>query len=123
MYQKFFFKVSRDLLAALIASYFILLIPELILPGIISSHFNPKYLLIFILILGLIFSKLAGAQKKPDNSKFQAISRNLINIILFVIALMLVLSLYKMQLWEIVVVIAVSIPLLISAENILIGEK
>jgi cell division protein FtsW (lipid II flippase) len=113
----------RDFLIALIATYFILLIPELILPGIVSSHFNPQYLLIFILLLGLVYSKIGGRTKTAENPKFRAISRNLLNVILFVIALMLILSLYKMNIWEIVLVIAISIPLLISAENILIKEK
>jgi len=123
MYRKFFSKLTKDLLAALIATYFILLIPELVLPGIVSSRFNPKYLLIFILLLGLAYSKFDVKTKKLENPKFRAISRNLINIILFVIAIMLVLSLYKMKIWEIAVVIAISIPLLVSAENILIEEK
>ena len=123
MYQKFFSKIAKDLLTALIATYFILLIPELVLPGIVSSHFNPEYLLIFILLLGLAYSKFGSKIKRPENPKFQAISRNLINIILFVIAIMLILSLYKMHVWEIAVVIAISVPLLIGAENILIREK
>jgi len=123
MYQKIFSKIAKDILTALIATYFILLIPELVLPGIVSSHFNPEYLLIFILLLGLVYSKFGKYTKRPENSKFQAISHNLINIILFIIAIMLILSLYKMKVWEIAVVIAVSIPLLIGAENILIKEK
>jgi hypothetical protein len=123
MYQKFFSKIAKDLLTALIATYFILLVPELVLPGIVSAHFNPEYLLIIILLLGLTYSKFGRQIKKPENPKFQAISRNLINIILFVIAIMLILSLYKMHIWEIAVVIAISVPLLIGAEKILIrGE-
>jgi len=123
MYKKIFSKIAKDLLTALIATYFILLIPELILPGIVSSHFNPEYLLILIIFLGLAYSKFGTKTGKTDNPKFQAISRNLINIILFVIVIMLILSLYKMKAWEIAVVVAISIPLLIGAENILIGEK
>jgi hypothetical protein len=123
MYKKFLSKISRDLLVALIISYFLLLIPELILPGIVSAHFDPKYVLIFIFLLGIIFSKLETGQKKPENTKFQTISRNLINAILFIITAMLVLSLYKMKIWEIVCVVVISIPLLISAENILVKEK
>lgn len=123
MYKIFFSKIARDLLVALIATYFILLIPELILPGIVSSHFDPKYLLILILLLGLVYAKFGSRLKKPENQRFRAISRNLINIILFLIALMLILSLYKMRIWEIAVVVAISIPLLIGAENILIKEK
>jgi cell division protein FtsW (lipid II flippase) len=122
MHRNFFAKILKDLLVALIATYFLLLIPELILPGIVSSHFNPKFLLVFILFLGIAFSKLKTAPKKPENPKFQAISRNLINIILFVIAIMLVLSLYKMALWQIAVVVAVSIPLLLAAEKVLVEE-
>lgn len=123
MYKIFFSKIARDLLIALIATYFILLIPELILPGIVSSHFDPKYLLALILLLGLVYAKFGSRLKKPENQRFQAISRNLINIILFLIALMLILSLYKMKIWEIAIVVAISIPLLIGAENILIREK
>ncbi len=123
MYRKFFSDITRDLLIALIATYFMLLIPELILPGIVSDHFNPEYVLIFILLLGLVFSKIGRKSETAENTRFQAISRNLLNIILFVIALMLILSLYKMNIWEIAVVIAISIPLLISAENILVNKK
>lgn len=123
MYKIFFSKIARDLLIALIATYFILLVPELILPGIVSSHFDPKYLLILILLLGLAYSKFGSRLEKDENQRFQAISRNLINIILFLIALMLILSLYKMKVWEIAIVVAISIPLLIGAENILIKEK
>lgn len=122
MYRDFFAKITKDLLVAFIATYFLLLIPELVLPGIVSSHFNPKFLLVFILLLGIAFSKLKTAPKKPENSNFQAISRNLINIILFVIAIMLILSLYKMALWQIAVVVAVSIPLLLAAEKVLVEE-
>lgn len=122
MYRKFFSKIARDLLIALIATYFILLVPELILPGIVSSHFNSKYLLIFILLLGLTFARFGEKVKTPENPKFQAISRNLTNIILFFVAMMLILSLYKMNFWEIAVVVVISIPLLIGAENILIKE-
>lgn len=123
MYRIFLSKIARDLLIALIATYFILLIPELVLPGIVSSHFDPKYLLVFILVLGIGFSNLGSRIHKNENPKFQAISRNLINIILFIIALMLILSLYKMKIWEIAIVVAISIPLLIGAENILVKEK
>jgi hypothetical protein len=123
MYKKFFSRVAKDLLTALIATYFLLLVPELILPGIVSSHFNPKYLLIFIIVFGLAYSKFGEKIGKNDNMKFRAISRNLINIILFLIAIMLILSLYKMKLWEIAVVVAVSIPLLIATESVLITEN
>jgi len=123
MYRDFFSKILKDLLAALTATYFLILIPELILPGIVSSHFNPKYLLVLILVLGVVFSRLKTSPKKPENPKFQAISRNLINIILFVVAIMLVLSLYKMHLWQIAVVVAVSIPLLLAAEKVLVDDK
>lgn len=123
MYQKFFSKIARDLLIALIATYFILLIPELILPGIVSAHFNPRHLLIFILLLGLAYSRYGIRMKNYENPKFRAISRSLINIILFIITLMLILSLYKMEVWQITFVVAISIPLLITAENILIKEK
>lgn len=123
LYIKYFSKITKDLLVALIATYLIILIPELILPGIVSSHFNPKYLLLLILFLGLVFSKFPTKAGKTENPKFQAISRNLINIILFLITVMLILSLYRMKIWEIVVVVAVSVPLLLKAKNILIEKK
>jgi cell division protein FtsW (lipid II flippase) len=98
-------------------------VPELVLPGIVSSHFNPKYLLAIILILGLVFSWLGKKYPAKENIKFRAISRNLLNIILFVVSVMLVLGLYKMKIWQIAVVLALSIALLVSAEKILISES
>lgn len=123
MWQKFFTRLIKDLLASLIITYFILLIPELILPGIVSSHFNPKYLLIAILVLGLVFSWLGGKYHAAENPKFRAISRNLLNAVLFVIAIMLILSLYRLKVWQILVVLVFSIPLLVGAENILVKDK
>ena len=115
--------MSKDLLVSLIITYFFLLIPELILPGIVSSHFNPKYFFILIVLVGLIYSRLGKGFREVENQRFEAISRSLLHIILFLIALMLFLSLYKMKIWEILIVIFVSLPLLIGAENILIKEK
>ena len=123
MRQKYSYKLAKDLLISLVITYFLLIIPELILPGIVSSHFDPKYLLAIIFIIGFFFAEFGGYLKEAEKSKFQAISRNLLNIILFTIAMMLVLSLYKMQIWQIAVVVVISIPLLIGAENILIEEK
>ncbi|MFA6193858.1 MAG: hypothetical protein WC726_03310 [Parcubacteria group bacterium] len=123
MWQKYSYKLTKDLLISLVITYFLLIIPELILPGIVSSHFDPKYLLAIIFIIGFFFAEFGKSFKTTEKSKFQAISRNLLNIILFTIAMMLVLSLYKMQIWQIAVVVVISIPLLIGAENILIKEK
>jgi hypothetical protein len=123
MWQKYSCKLTKDLLISLVITYFLLIIPELILPGIVSSHFDPKYLLAIIFIIGFFFAEFGKPFKTAEKSKFQAISRNLLNIILFTIAMMLVLSLYKMQIWQIAVVVVISIPLLIGAENILIKEK
>lgn len=123
MWQKYSYKLAKDLLISLVITYFLLIIPELILPGIVSSHFDPKYLLAIIFIIGFFFAEFGKPFKTAEKSKFQAISRNLLNIILFTIAMMLVLSLYKMQIWQIAVVVVISVPLLIGAENILIKEK
>jgi len=59
----------------------------------------------------------------PENVRFQAISRNLLNAILFVIAAMLILSLYKMGIWEIAVTAVFSLGLMIATENMLIREE
>jgi len=123
MWQKFFSKIVKDLLISLLITYFLLLVPELVLPGIVSSYFSPKYLLALLLLVGLIFSQLGRKFKTTENPKFQAISRNLLNIILFLIAIMLILSLYKMKVWQIAFVTAISIPLLIGAEKILIKKE
>ncbi len=123
MWQKYSYKLTKDLLISLVITYFLLIIPELVLPGIVSSHFDPKYLLAVIFIIGFFFAEFGKSFKTAEKTKFQAISRNLLNIILFTIAIMLVLSLYKMQIWQIAVVTVISIPLLIGAENILIKEK
>lgn len=113
----------KDLLVSLVITYFLLIIPELILPGIVSKYFDPKYFLTAIFAVGFLFSEFGKSFRAAEKTKFKAISRNLLNIILFTIAVMLVLSLYKMQIWQIVVVVVISIPLLIGAENILIKEK
>jgi cell division protein FtsW (lipid II flippase) len=98
-------------------------VPELVLPGIVSSFFNPKYLLILILILGLIFSRLGEKYPAKENIKFRAISRNLLNIILFVVLVMLALGLYKMKVWQILIVLALSIVLIISADKMLVSDS
>jgi len=123
MWQKYFYKLAKDMLISLVITYFLLIIPELILPGIVSSHFDPKYLLAIVFLIGFFLAEFGKPFKATEKAKFQAISRNLLNIILFTIAMMLVLSLYKMQIWQIAVVVVISIPLLIGAENILIKEK
>jgi hypothetical protein len=123
MWQKYSLKLMKDLLVSLVITYFLLIIPELVLPGIVSKHFDPKYFLAAIFAVGFLFAEFGKSFRVAEKSKFQAISRNLLNIILFTIAVMLFLSLYKMQIWQIAVVVLISIPLLIGAENILIKEK
>jgi hypothetical protein len=120
--EKFFSKITKDLLTALIITYFLLLIPELVLPGIVSSHFNPKYLLLFILILGLVFSWLGRKNPPQEKLKFRAVSRNLLNAILFIILVLLLLGLYKMHAWQIIVVAILTLALIIAAEKMLISE-
>lgn len=115
-------KISKDLLISLAITYFLLLIPEIILPGIVSSHFSPKYLLAAVLILGLLYSRLANRQKEKENAKFNIVSRHLLHIILFVITIMLVLSLYKMKIWQILIVTIFSVALVITAGNVLTRE-
>ncbi|PIU78567.1 MAG: hypothetical protein COZ28_03590 [Candidatus Moranbacteria bacterium CG_4_10_14_3_um_filter_44_15] len=122
-WKNFWQKISKDLLISLVITYFLLLIPELVLPGIVSSHFSPKYVLIAILILGLLYSRLANRQKEKENAKFNIISRHLLHAILFVITVMLVLSLYKMKIWQIFVVTVFSLAIVIAAGNILVKEE
>ncbi len=122
-WKTFWKKISRDLLISLVITYFLLLIPEIVLPGIVSSHFNPKYLLLAILALGLAYAWLGKGQKPAENAKFNSISRHLLHIILFVITVMLVLSLYKMKIWQILIVTAVSVALVATAGNMLIKEE
>jgi cell division protein FtsW (lipid II flippase) len=119
----FWQKISKDLLISLLITYFFLLIPEIVLPGIVSSHFNPKYLLAAILLLGLIYSWLGKGQKEKESAKFNVVSRHLLHIILFVIALMLILSLYKMKIWQILVVTILSLALVIAAGNTLVEKE
>lgn len=119
----FWQKVSKDLLVSLLITYFLLLIPEIVLPGIVSSHFNPKYILAAILILGLIYAWLGNGHKIKESAKFSVVSRHLLHIILFIIAVMLVLSLYKMKLWQILVVTILSLALVIAAGNMLVEEE
>lgn len=123
MYEKFFCKILKDILISLVITYFLLLVPELVLPGIVSSHFSPKYLLAAIVLVGLAFSRLGQKFKAAEKTKFRAISRNLLNIILFIIAIMLVLSLYKMKLWQIAVTVIIALALLVGAEKILAEEE
>lgn len=119
----FWQKISKDLLVSLLITYFLLLIPELVLPGIVSSHFSPKYVLVAILILGLVYARLGNGQKTKESAKFSVISRHLLHIILFIIAVMLVLSLYKMKIWQIFIVTILSLALVIAAGNILVEEE
>lgn len=119
--ENFFYKITKDLLTAFIITYFLLLIPELVLPGIVSSHFNPKYLLFLILILGLVFSWLGRKYPPQEKLKFQAVSRNLLNAILFIILVLLLLSLYKMHVWQIVVAASLALALIIAAEKMLVS--
>jgi cell division protein FtsW (lipid II flippase) len=121
--REFFFRITKDLLVSLIITYFFLSIPELILPGLISSHFNPKYLLVFIIALGWLFAFQGKGNAPRENTKFRAISRNLLNLILFVVTVMLVLSLYKMKLWQIAIVTAFSIALFVAAEKMFVSRE
>lgn len=119
----FFQKISKDLLVSLLITYFFLLIPEIVLPGIVSSHFSPKYFLVLILALAWFHVWLGRKNPVPsENIRFRAISRNLLNAMLFVVAAMLILSLYKMNVWEIAVTTAFSLGLLIAAEKMLLKE-
>ncbi len=122
--QKFAYKISKDLLTALIIIYFFLLIPELILPGIVSSHFSPKYFLLLLIAVALLHSWLGRHNSAPaENNRFRAISQNLTSTVLVVSGVMLVLSLYKMKLWQIAVVTVFSLALFVTAENMLVKEE
>ncbi len=123
MWSKFFYKISKDLLIASIITYFLITVPELILPGIVSVHFSPKYLIVFIMLLGLAVSWQGRNFSHQENIKFKAISRNLLNIILFIVTLMLILSLYKMRIWQIITVTVISIAIFIALEKILVREE
>jgi hypothetical protein len=120
--EKFFLRITKDLLISLIITYFLSLIPELILPGVVSSHFNPKYLLFFILILGMVFFWLGKKYPVQEKLRFQAISKNLLGVILFIVMVMLALSLYKMKIWQILVVLSLSLAIIISAEKMLFPD-
>lgn len=122
-WDKFGYKLTKDLLISLIITYFFVSVPELILPGLISSHFSPKYLLVAIIVLGWFFSWLGGKSPSQENIKFKAISRNLLNIILTIVTIMLILNLFKMKIWQIIVVTFFSVVFFIAAENMLISEK
>ncbi|MDD5489953.1 MAG: hypothetical protein PHP25_04725 [Candidatus Moranbacteria bacterium] len=122
--SNFFQKMTKDLLVALLITYFFLLIPEIVLPGIVSSHFSPKYFLVLILAVAWLHVWLGRKnQASAENVRFRAISRNLLNAILAVIAAMLILSLYKMDIWEIAVTTVFSLALIIATENMLIKEE
>lgn len=125
IWEKFFYKISKDILISLIITYFLVFIPELILPGIVSSHFSPKLVLVLIMAAAILHVWLARNIFAPkENVRFRAISKNLLNGILAVISIMLVLSLYKMKIWQIAVVTALSIILLVATEKMMIsGEK
>mgnify|MGYP005832122385 CR=1 FL=1 len=119
----FFQKIIRDLLVSLLITHFFLLIPEIVLPGIVSSHFSPKYFLILILATAWLYSWLARKNPAQINIRFRAISKSILNAILAVIMVMLVLSLYKMEIWEIAVTAVFSLGLLIAAQKMLIEEE
>jgi len=122
--HNFFQKISRDLLISLLITYFFLLIPEIVLPGIISSHFSPKYFLLLILAAAWLHAWIVQKNLAPlENIRFRAISRNILNAILFVVAAMLVLGLYKMNAWEIAVISTFSLSLFALAEKMLIGDE
>ncbi|MFA5871280.1 MAG: hypothetical protein WC858_01020 [Parcubacteria group bacterium] len=123
-WKKFFISILKDLTVSLIVTYFILIIPELVLPNLVSSHVSLKYLLALIVLLGLAYSLLAEKKTRPEtNPKFRSISQNILNILLFLIFAMLLLSLYKMRFWEVVLISALSLLFFISLENILFSEK
>jgi cell division protein FtsW (lipid II flippase) len=123
-WHKFFIALLKDLIISLVITYFILLIPEIILPGLVSSHLSLKYLLTIVFILGLIYSLLNSKQAQPEtNPKFRSVSQNILNILLFLIFVMLLLSLYKMKFWEVVLLSALSLLIFISLKNILFLEK
>lgn len=124
MTKKLFFqKVIKDLLVSLIITYFLILIPELILPGLVSSHFSPTYLLVAILILGWLHARGTQKQAREESARFRTVSRNILNVVLFIVTIMLVLSLFKMKIWQIAVVTALSVALIVATENILIREE
>jgi hypothetical protein len=122
-WEKFRHKLTKDLLISLIITYFFISVPELILPGLISSHLSPKYLLIAIISLGWFFAWQGQKFPQQENAKFKAISRNLLNVILFIVTVMLVLSLFKMKIWQIVIVVIFSVILFITAEKMLIIDE
>jgi hypothetical protein len=122
-WEKFAYKLTKDFLISLIITYFFISVPELILPGLISAHFSPKYLLAAIIALGWLFSWQGRKFPQQENIKFKAISRNLLNVILFVVTIMLILSLFKMGIWQIIIVVIFSVILVITTENMLISEE
>jgi len=94
------------------------------LPGIVSSHLSPKYFLALILVITWIYIWLERKNQPPqEDIRFRTISRNILNVILFIIAAMLILSLYKMAIWEIVITVIFSLALLIAAEKMLVEEQ
>jgi hypothetical protein len=123
-WEKFFYKISKDILIALLATYLFLLIPELILPGIVSEHLSPNIVLALIVIDAFIYAWLGRKfPSREENIRFGAISKNLFNSLLVIITVMLVLSLYKMKVWQIAIVVIFSIVLLISIEKLLLEDK
>jgi len=122
-WKNFFQKITKDLLVSFLITYFFLLIPEIILPGIVSSHLSPKHFLVLILGIAWIHIWLEKESSSPqENVRFRAISRNILNVILFIIAAMLILSLYKMAIWEIIIIVIFSLALMIAAEKMLVKE-
>jgi hypothetical protein len=123
-WDTFFYRISRDALISLLIAYFFLLIPELILPGIVSSHLSPKYVLWLVIVAAFVYAWL-GSKPPPvrENIRFKAISKNLLNSLLVVITGMLVLSLYKMKIWQIAIVVVFSVALLISMQKMLLEKE
>lgn len=123
-WNNFLYKITKDLLVSLLITYFFLLIPEIVLPGIVSVHFSPKYFLVLILVIAWLHVWFARKNPAPqENILFRAISRNLLNTVLVVVTAMLFLSLYKMKIWEIFIVTIFSVALLIAAENMIVKEE
>ncbi len=123
--SKFVYLICRDFLSALIIVYFFTIVPELILPGIVSPIVSPKHLLSVILILGFVTAYLAkkGNLAIRENIQFKSISHSLISIILFIITILIVLSLYQMRWWQIIFTTLLSIILLIYMQKMLIIEE
>ena len=76
MRQKYSYKLTKDLLISLVITYLLLIIPELVLPGIVSSHFDPKYLLAIIFIIGFFLAEFGKSFKKSLNNSINLSTPN-----------------------------------------------